>query len=100
MPIIVADERAPGQLLIPANTTIYEVNPWEIGTFDPTTFGFAPLRYVGSNFSGGVLPPSEHLVFQTELGVQSAIFFKMLVKATVISQTGRTRSMVIITRRT
>src|SRR5438105_3433387 len=56
MPIIVADERAPGQLLIPANSTVYEFNPWEMGTFDSRTFGFAPLRYVGSRFIHGALP--------------------------------------------
>ncbi|OCK82443.1 hypothetical protein K432DRAFT_402926 [Lepidopterella palustris CBS 459.81] len=62
MPIIVADEREPGQLDISSNTTIFEFNPWELGTFDPTTFGFVPLRYSGSNFSGGVLPASEQCV--------------------------------------
>ncbi|KAK9238973.1 lysophospholipase catalytic domain-containing protein [Lipomyces kononenkoae] len=55
LPIIIADERPPGQLLIPGNATIFEFNPWEMGTFDPTTFAFSPVRYVGSNFSGGSL---------------------------------------------
>lgn len=55
MPIIIADERAPGQLMIPSNATIFEFNPWEIGSYDPTIRAFAPLKFIGSNFSGGAL---------------------------------------------
>ncbi|USP78024.1 lysophospholipase [Curvularia clavata] len=55
LPIIVAIERPPNQLLILENSSIYEINPWEIGTFDPPTTAFAPLQYVGSNFSGGIV---------------------------------------------
>jgi len=46
-------ERPPNQLHILANSSIYEINPWEIGTFDPPTAAFAPLQYVGSTFSRG-----------------------------------------------
>jgi lysophospholipase len=45
-----------------SNTTIFEFNPWELGTFDPTTYGFVPLEYLGSNFSAGVLPQNEECV--------------------------------------
>ncbi|KEF57225.1 lysophospholipase [Exophiala aquamarina CBS 119918] len=62
MPIVIADERAPGQLAIAPNTTIFEFNPWEVGTFDPTTYGFVPLKYLGSNFSAGTLPQDEECV--------------------------------------
>lgn len=53
LPLIVADGRAPGELLIAANTTVYEFNPWEMGSHDPTVFGFAPLQYLGTNYSAG-----------------------------------------------
>lgn len=56
MPILITDSRAPGEVLVEGNSTIYEINPWELGTFDPTTYAFAPLRYLGSNFSAGVIP--------------------------------------------
>ncbi|KAG9941790.1 lysophospholipase Plb2, partial [Aureobasidium melanogenum] len=55
MPILVTDGRARGELVIGGNATIYEFNPWELGSFDPTTFAFAPIRYLGSNFSDGVV---------------------------------------------
>ncbi|KAG9697011.1 lysophospholipase Plb2, partial [Aureobasidium melanogenum] len=59
MPILVTDGRARGELVIGGNATIYEFNPWELGSFDPTTFAFAPLRYLGSNFSDGVVVPGD-----------------------------------------
>ncbi|EMC99663.1 hypothetical protein BAUCODRAFT_30039 [Baudoinia panamericana UAMH 10762] len=53
LPLIVADGRQPGETLVPTNTTIFTLDPWEIGTFDPTIYGFAPMQYVGTNFSNG-----------------------------------------------
>lgn len=53
LPLIVADGRAPGEILISGNTTVYTFTPWELGSHDPTVFGFAPLEYVGTNFSAG-----------------------------------------------
>ncbi|GKT64816.1 lysophospholipase [Colletotrichum tofieldiae] len=52
-PILVADGRAPGERIISLNATVYEFNPFELGTWDNTAFGFAPLRYLASNFSAG-----------------------------------------------
>lgn len=62
MPIFVTDGRQPGELVVDGNATVYEVNPWELGTYDPTTYAFAPLEYVGSNFSAGVIPDNEQCI--------------------------------------
>jgi lysophospholipase len=53
LPFIVADGRRPGETLVSANTTVYSFNPWEMGSEDPTIYGFAPLQYVGTNFTDG-----------------------------------------------
>ena len=53
LPFLVADGRRPGETLVPTNTTVFTFSPWELGTFDPTVYAFAPLRYVGTNFSSG-----------------------------------------------
>lgn len=53
LPLIVADGRAPGEILIAPNTTVYTFNPWEMGSHDPTVFGFVPLQYLGTNFTAG-----------------------------------------------
>lgn len=61
-PVVVADGRSPGDIIVSLNTTVYEFNPFEMGSWDPTTFGFAPTRYLGSKFDGGVLPTSASCV--------------------------------------
>jgi len=53
MPIIVALERAPNEILIASNSTIFEFNPWVMGSYDPSLSAYAPIAYIGSNFSGG-----------------------------------------------
>jgi lysophospholipase len=56
MPIVVAIERPPGQLMMWENSTVIEFNPWEMGSYDSSNPAFAPLRYIGSNFTNGHLP--------------------------------------------
>lgn len=62
MPLIISDSRAPGQVLIPGNTTIFEFNPYEMGSWDPTTYGFVPMQYVGTNFTNGVVDNDQKCV--------------------------------------
>lgn len=58
MPMIVADGRDPGVAIVSLNATNYEINPWEMGSHDPTVYGFAPTKYLASNFSAGEIPSS------------------------------------------
>lgn len=79
MPILVADERSPGDLIISLNATVFEFNPFEMGSFDPTTFGFAPLKYIGSNFSDGELSQDQGCVAGFDnlgfvMGTSSSLF--------------------------
>lgn len=78
-PILIADERSPGDLIVSLNATVFEFNPFEMGSFDPTTYGFAPLKYIGSNFSGGVLPQEDGCVAGFDnlgfvMGTSSSLF--------------------------
>jgi lysophospholipase len=79
MPILVADERAPGDLIISLNATVVEFNPFEMGSFDPTIYGFAPTKYLGSNFSNGELPQGQNCVAGFDnlgfiMGTSSSLF--------------------------
>lgn len=83
-PILVADARAPGELLIPGNTTVYEFNAFEMGTWDPTAFGFIPMQHLGTNFTAGSVPNGEMCVAGFDnagfiMGTSSSLFNQFLL---------------------
>lgn len=85
MPVFVADGRNPGELVIDGNATVYEINPWELGTFDPTTYAFAPLEYLGSDFSDGTVSAEGRCVRGFDnvgyiMGTSSSLFNQGLVQ--------------------
>lgn len=52
-PLVVTDGRAPGQTVTTAMATIYEVNPYEFGSWDEQVYSFTPTRYLGSDLMNG-----------------------------------------------
>ncbi|PKS12724.1 hypothetical protein jhhlp_000932 [Lomentospora prolificans] len=61
-PILVADGRAPNTKIVNLNSTVFEFNPYEMGSWDPTLSGFIPLKYLGSEFEGGKVNDSGNCV--------------------------------------
>lgn len=85
IPIIVADEHRPGQLVIDRNATVYEINPRELGTIDPIFFGFAPLEHLSSNFSDGQIARDGKCVIGFDntgyiMGTSSSLFNQGLLR--------------------
>src|SRR4051812_27431523 len=54
-PIFVADGRAPGEKIIALNTTVFEINPLEFGSHDPTIYAFTKTKFLGSDLAGGTV---------------------------------------------
>ena len=52
-PIIVVDNRRPREFIINTNSTLYEISPYEVGTFDDRVNLFIPTKYIGSNLTDG-----------------------------------------------
>lgn len=52
-PIIVSDGRSPGTKIISLNSTVFEFNPFELGSWDSTIESFVDLKYVGTPMDGG-----------------------------------------------
>lgn len=52
-PIVVADGRTPGTYLISGNSTVFEFNPFEMGSWDPSVYQFMDLKYLGTNLQDG-----------------------------------------------
>jgi lysophospholipase len=85
-PILVALERAPDEILLSTSATNFEFNPYEMGSYDPTLYGFAPLKYVGSNFTGGKIPDGEKCIQGFDnagfvMGTSSSLFNQILLNA-------------------
>ncbi|KAJ5480729.1 Lysophospholipase [Penicillium diatomitis] len=90
MPLVVADGRKPGQKVIGSNSTVFEFNPWEFGTWDPSIFGFAPLEYLGSSFEGGSLPSNVSCVRGFDnagfiIGTSSSLFNQFILQLNTTS---------------
>ncbi|KAM9915178.1 hypothetical protein OXX59_010620, partial [Metschnikowia pulcherrima] len=47
-PIVVANGRTPGTQLISGNSTVFEVSPYELGSWDPSLYAFTKTKYLGS----------------------------------------------------
>ncbi|GLA40746.1 lysophospholipase 1 [Aspergillus niger] len=85
MPIVVADGRNPGEIIVETNATVYEVNPWEFGSFDPSVYAFAPLQYLGSRFENGSIPDNGTCVSGFDnagfiMGSSSTLFNQFLLQ--------------------
>ncbi|KAJ5891606.1 Lysophospholipase [Penicillium subrubescens] len=90
LPLVVADGRNPGEKVVGSNSTVYEFNPWEFGTWDPTIFGFVPLKHLGSRFVGGSLPSNESCIggFDSAgfvIGTSSTLFNQFLLQLNTTS---------------
>ncbi|ORY57151.1 lysophospholipase [Pseudomassariella vexata] len=84
LPILVADGRQANTKIISLNATVYEFNPWEMGSFDPTLFAFAPLEHLGSNFSGGSISTGSRCVsgfdqYGFVMGTSSSLFNQFML---------------------
>ncbi|CAI4051125.1 lysophospholipase SKDI_15G1450 [Saccharomyces kudriavzevii IFO 1802] len=53
-PISVADGRYPGTKVINLNATVFEFNPFEMGSWDPSLNSFTNIKYLGTNVSNGI----------------------------------------------
>ncbi|GCE99017.1 lysophospholipase 1 [Zygosaccharomyces mellis] len=52
-PLILAQYKTPNQTNNPLNSTIFEFNPYEMGSWDQTLNGFTDVKYLGTNVSDG-----------------------------------------------
>lgn len=89
-PIIIADARAPGETLISLNTSVYEFNPFEMGTWDPTAFGFVPVEHIGTNMTNGSVTENAQCVVGFDnagfiMGTSSSLFNQFLLNLDAVS---------------
>jgi lysophospholipase len=98
-PIVVADGRAPGEKLISLNSTNYEFNPFEMGTWDPTTYGFVPLQYIGTNLTNGEVVDDSRCIVGFDnagfiMGTSSSLFNQIILELNLDNVPSALRGLV------
>lgn len=84
-PISVADGRYPGSNVINLNATVFEFNPFEMGSWDPSLNAFTNVKYLGTNVSNGVpLDTNECIVNYDNtafiMGTSATLFNQFLLR--------------------
>lgn len=88
-PIVVADGRSPDTLIINENSTVFEITPFELGSWDPSLNSFVDINYLGTSVDNGK-PNSSQCVTNFDnagfvLGTLSSLFNQALLR--VLSST-------------
>lgn len=83
-PLLIANGRTPGTLIINENSTVFEITPYELGSWDPSLNSFVDLNYMGTTLDAG-RPNSSQCVTNFDnagfiLGTLSSLFNQALVR--------------------
>lgn len=85
-PILLANGRTPGTFIISDNATIFEITPYELGSWDPSLNSFVNLTYLGTTLENG--KPGNNTCFTNYdnagfiLGTLSSLFNMILIRVT------------------
>ncbi|CCF55957.1 hypothetical protein KAFR_0A05220 [Kazachstania africana CBS 2517] len=84
-PISVADGRYPGSRVVNLNTTVFEFNPFEMGSWDGSLNAFTDIKYLGTDvFNGKPSNDSECVIGYDNtafiLGTSSTLFNQFLLR--------------------
>jgi lysophospholipase len=98
MPISIAVGRAPTSRIISLNSTVFEFNPFEMGSWDPSLNAFTNLTYLGSDVSNGQ-PTSDVCVMGFDnagfvMGTSSSLFNQFLLQLNTTGITGGVYTLI------
>lgn len=83
-PIVVANGRTPDTFIVNLNSTVFEINPHELGSWDPSLRSFSDVKHLGTSVSEGS-PNSSRCVVNFDnagfiLGTSSSLFNQALIR--------------------
>lgn len=83
-PIVVAVGREPDTIIISENSTVFEITPFELGSYDPALFAFVNLEYLGTSLDNGqpIVPDQTITGFDNAAfiaGTSSSLFNQLVV---------------------
>lgn len=97
-PIVVADGRTPGSSIISGNSTVFEINAFELGSWDPSLYSFTQVKYLGTNVSDGI-PVNGTCVGGFDnagfiMGTSSSLFNQFVLQINTTSLTSAVKSII------
>lgn len=97
-PIVVANGRTPGSVILNENSTVFEVSPLELGSWDPSLHAFTDVKYIGTNVTNGV-PDSGECIGGLDnagfiMGTSSSLFNQFLLQINTTSISGTLRDII------
>ncbi|WPK27627.1 hypothetical protein PUMCH_005023 [Australozyma saopauloensis] len=89
-PLVVADGRTPGSQIISGNSTVFEIGPYELGSWDPSLKSFTNVKYLGSKVSNGEPSGSDACVAGFDqagfiMGTSSSLFNQFVLQINTTS---------------
>lgn len=97
-PISVAVGRTPGTYVISGNSTVFEMNPFEIGSWDPSLYQFSEIKYLGSYLSDGTSPNNTcYAGFDNAgyiMGTSSSLFNQFILQINTTSLSSTIKSLI------
>lgn len=93
-PILIADGRRPDETVVSRNATLYEMNPFEFGSWDQNQTYFFPMRYLGTNMTNGRPASNRECVTKFDsvdyiMGTSSSVFNLALADQLQTANTSR-----------
>ncbi|CAH6722453.1 lysophospholipase 1 [[Candida] jaroonii] len=88
-PVVVADGRTPGEYIISGNSTVFEINPFELGSWDPSVNQFVDVKYLGTHLDDGK-PVDDVCVSGYDnagfiMGTSSSLFNQFILQLNTVS---------------
>lgn len=98
-PIVVADGRTPGLVIISGNSTVFEFNAFEMGSWDPSLYQFSQVKYLGTSNQGGVANTSKCIGgFDNAgfvMGTSLTLFNQFILQINTTSLTSAVKSIIL-----
>lgn len=82
-PVVIADGRNPGTIVVDTKSTVFEITPHELGSWDPSLRAFADLKYLGTTINNGTAVKQCVTNYDNAgfiLGTLSSLFNQVLVR--------------------
>ncbi|ODV81074.1 uncharacterized protein CANTADRAFT_62597 [Suhomyces tanzawaensis NRRL Y-17324] len=96
-PIVVLNGRAPNTFILNGNSTVFETNAFELGSWDPSVYEFSQVKYLGSGVSDGRTNGTCVQGFDNAgyiMGTSSSLFNQFLLQINTTGLSSRITSVI------